>query len=950
MSRQRKWSRVRELFHDALAHPSRERKAFVDTAGQHDSETRDEVRSLLAAHAQAGPFMESRAVRLPDGRAAASPTLRAGDQVGRFQVSEALGAGGMGEVYRARDLRLGREVALKILPPAMALNPELLARFERESRVLAAIDHPNIAAIHSIEHVDGLHLLVLQLVEGLTLAEQLKEAPATPAEALDIASQLAQALEAAHDSGIVHRDLKPANVKVSSEGRVTLLDFGLAKERLNSLATCHETVDGVILGTWGYMSPEQARGLPADKQTDIWAFGCILYELLTGRPAFASDFPSDSIAAVLEHDPDWSALPASTSPRIRLLLHRLLEKNRAKRLHDIADARLEIDEERNGEVSIDATPADLRWRPMLLVAAGLVLTVAALATGWWAGERTTSAPLTPLTRFTWTLLPGMQIQSAPVVSPDGRRVAFTASNTGKPPQLFVRNLGELDAHAIAGSQFAQQPFWSPDGASLAFFARGALMRVTLDGGVPITIARVLGEPKGGAWGRDGTILFAPAQIENGLWRVPSSGGTPEPVSVLATTAGDNSHRWPVFLPDGVHYVYFVRSEVAERRGVYLGRIDRPSSPGTILFRSESEAVFDRLNEREGLLLNASDGYVDVRPLDLARLTTGDPKRLVVPAGGNTPHHSATLSVGAGVLAHLSTPLPYGVRLASTLLSGDNLQVAPGRGIINWPRLSRDGTRLATARLDPLTGTADLWIDDLARGTRTRATHEHIAARLPVWSADGLRLAYVSGFTAPVLRVTAADGTSDGTTIPCPGKQCEPTDWSSDGQSLVVQIPRDGQSDVWLLPVNGTGEARPLLTAPYAERDARLSHDSRLLAYVSEESGREEVSVRSLDATTRRVVVSPAGGTQPVWLRDGHTLAFVDPNGDLQLVSVRREADGRLVTGPLRRPRVPSIGAGHWFAQYDVTPEGRLYFVERQPGASPTEIGVILGWRDLLGPG
>ena len=946
MSRRTKWSRVRQLFHDALAHPSSARKAFVDAAGQHDSETRNEVRSLLAAHAQAGPFMEAGDVRPLDVRGPAAPTLRAGDQVSRFQVSETLGAGGMGEVYRARDLQLGRDVALKILPPKMAHDPELLARFERESRVLAAIDHPNIAAIHSIERVDGLHLLVLQLVEGVTLAERLKQGPATPAEALDIASQLAQALEAAHDSGIVHRDLKPANVKVSSGGHVTLLDFGLAKERHSGRADHHETVTGVILGTWGYMSPEQARGLPADKQTDIWAFGCVVYELLTGRPAFASDSPSDSIAAVLEREPDWSALPFDISPRIRLLLRRLLEKDRANRLHDIADARLEIDDVRNGDTSIEAVPTDRRWRLLPLVAAGLVLAVAALATGWWAGERRAPVSGTAMTRFTW-MLPGMLLESAPAVSPDGRRIAFAASKTGEPPQLFVRNLGELDVRSIAGTQFAQHPFWSPDGTALAFFARGALMRVTLDGGVPVTIARSSGEPKGGTWGRDGTILFAPAQIENGLWRVPSSGGTPEPVSVLATADGDNAHRWPVFLPDGVHFVYFVRSEVAERRGVYLGRIDRPGTPGTMLFHSESEAVFDRINEREGLLLNASNGYVDVRHLDLARLTVDDPKRLVVPAGGNTPHHSAMISVGAGVLAHLSIPLPYGARLASAQLSGDDIRIEPERGIINWPRVSRDGTRLATARLDPFTGTADLWIDDLARGTRTRATHEHIAARLPVWSPDGLRLAYVSGFTAPTLMVTAADGTSTATIIPCPGKQCEPTDWSSDGQSLVVQVPKDGQSDVWLVPVNRTGEARPLLSAPYAERDARLSSDGRLLAYVSEESGRAEVSVRSLDGTPRRIVVSPGGGSQPVWLGDGRTLAFVDPGGALQLVSVQREVDARIVTGLPRRPPVPSIGAGHFFAQYDVTPAGRVYYIERQPGPSPNEIGFILGWRDLL---
>jgi eukaryotic-like serine/threonine-protein kinase len=941
------WERVRQLFHDALAQPSRARHDFVDTATLHDPESRDEVHSLLAAHEQAGAFMESRATHLLAGLVTPASTLQVGDQIDRFEVTERLGAGGMGEVYRARDRQLGRDVALKILPPSMALDPGLLARFERESRVLAAIDHPNIGAIHSIEHVNGLHVLVLQLVEGLTLDERLTQGPVPPDEALDIASQLARALEAAHERGIVHRDLKPSNVKVSSDGHVTLLDFGLAKEHRVGSTSRDETVSGVILGTWGYMSPEQARGLTADKQTDIWAFGCILYELLTGRPAFAGDHPSDSIAAVLEREPDWSQLPANISQRIRRLLHRLLEKDRSNRLHDIADARLEIDDAKSADHPSDTVRADRRWGRLPGVAIAVMAAIAALATWWSLRERTAPASNRPMTRFAWTLPRGTLLESAPIVSPDGQRLAFVAATAAAPPQLYVRNLGDLEAHVVSGTQFAEQPFWSPDGAALAFFARGALMRVSLDGGVPVRIARVAGEPKGGTWGRDGTIVFAPAQIENALWRVPASGGTPEPASMLARAAGDNSHRWPVFLPDGVHFVYFVRSQVAERRGVYLGRLDRPAEPGTLLFRSEAEATFDRLNEHEGLLLNANDGGVDVRRLDLSRLTVGDPTRVAVPAGGNTPHHSSMLSVGSGVLAYVSTPLPYGVRLASVHLSGDNLRREPERAIINWPRLSPDGNHLATARLDPLTGTADLWVEDLARGTRTRVTHERIAARLPVWAPDGSRLAYVSGFESPVLLIVSADGTGDPITIPCPQKQCDPTDWSSDGQWLVVQIARDRQFDVWLVAASGTGQGRPLLTAPYTERDASLSPDGRLVAYVSEETGRPEVSVRSIGETPRRVVISPRGGSQPVWTRDGRTLAYVNPDGDLQMVTVRRQPDGTLITGRPTRPRVPSIGAGHFFTQYDVARDGRVFFVESESGASPTEIGLILGWRHLL---
>jgi Tol biopolymer transport system component len=937
---------VRQLFHDALGRPSSARDAFVAGADQYNTETRQEVRSLLAAHRQAIPFLQSGAVGISDDLLIPSATLRVGDQVGRFEVTAALGAGGMGEVYRARDLQLARDVALKILPPAMAADPARLARFERESRVLAAIDHPNIAAIHSVEHVDGLHLLVLQFVDGSTLADLMKQRRLALAESLEIASQLARALEAAHEGGIVHRDLKPANVKVANDGHVSLLDFGLAKEQSAPADGQNATVEGVILGTWGYMSPEQARGLPADKRTDIWAFGCILYELLSARPAFASDLPSDSIAAVLEREPDWSALPDEVSPRIRLLLRRLLEKDRANRLHDIADARLEIDDAREGSAPLEIGTTLRRWHRLSIAAAVPVLAATVLTTGWWTREPAGPADL-PLTQFRWTLPSGMLLQSAPAVSPDGRRLAFAASTSGGPPELYVRHFENFEVRAITGSQYAQQPFWSPDGKSLAFFARGALMRVALDGGVPVTITRVHGEPKGGAWGRDGTIVYSPAQIESGLWKVRSTGGTPAPATVLATADGDNAHRWPVFLPDGVHFLFYVRSNIAERRGVYLGRIDRAAAPATMLFRSESEAVFEQLTDREGVLLNVTDGNVEVRRLHLSRLTTSDPKRLAVSAGGNTPHNAAMLSAGAGLLAHVDGALPYGARLASVQLSGEDHRIASTRAIVNWPRLSYDGSRLATAMLDPLTGTADVWVTDLERGTRTRATHEPIAARLPVWSRDGSRLAYVSGFNTPALVVAAADGTGDMTAIPCPWKQCEPTDWSGDGRWIVVQVPAEGQSDVWLLSADGNGEARPLLTAPYTERDARVSRDARLLAYVSEESGRPEVSVRNIEGTPRRVVVSPGGGSQPVWLRDGRSLAFVDPDGLLQLVSVVRETGGGVRTTTPIRPAVPPIGAGHWFTQYDVSPDGRVHFIDREPGPTPDVIGFVLGWHDLL---
>jgi dipeptidyl aminopeptidase/acylaminoacyl peptidase len=399
-------------------------------------------------------------------------------------------------------------------------------------------------------------------------------------------------------------------------------------------------------------------------------------------------------------------------------------------------------------------------------------------------------------------------------------------------------------------------------------------------------------------------------------------------------------------------VSFVRSRDAGRRGVYLGRIDQPTVPGTMLFQAESEATLVCAGTSgDVLLLTATEGHVDIRRFDNEHLAVvGDPVRLPVPAAANSPHHGAMLSASQDVLAYVATPLPYGARLASVRVTGEDLQHEAVHSIVNWPRVSPDGTRRAAARLDPVTGVADLWVEDLERGTRTRVTYEPLSAQLPVWSPDSARLAYVSGFTSPTLAIAAADGTGGLGTIPCPRARCEPTDWSADGAWLVVTVrgPGNDRGDVWLLPVGGAGEPRPLLSEPYAERDARLSPDGHLLAYVSDESGRPEVSLRSLDGAPRRVVISPGGGSQPVWTRDGRKLLFVDPDGALRRVPVRIAADGRPGMGPATRLAVPPIGIGHWSTQYDLSPdEQSLHFLDGQPGASPRDIGFVLGWRGFL---
>jgi WD40 repeat protein len=585
-----------------------------------------------------------------------------------------------------------------------------------------------------------------------------------------------------------------------------------------------------------------------------------------------------------------------------------------------------------------------------------LLTTGALGLGWWARDlvRPTPSPA-PLARFTWSLPVGLVLTSAPAISPDGQRLAFTASENGARPRLFMRPLGSLEPLAIPQTDGAKQPFWSPESLSLGYFAGGKLMRVGVSGGSPVEICAAP-DGRGGTWNQNGTIVFSPDLIHAGLMRVPAAGGTPEPVTRLDGERGENSHRWPAFLPDGTHFVYFVRSLQAERRGVYLGRLDRPAdTPGVLLFRSESEAFFAPTDGRNrGVLLSVADGHVEARTFDTRRLAlVGDPARVPLQAGGNTPHHGAMLSASGDTLVHLAEAMPYGSRMASVLRTGADLTRDPVRAVVNWPRVSPDGTRLAIQRLDAVTGGADVWVEDLERGTWLRVTREGSSAQLPVWSPDSSRLAYVAGpFLAPRVAVAAADGTGEVADLPCPAFRCEPSDWSRDGRWIVVNAldEKTAGSDVWMVPVQAGGTPRPLLTAPFVERDARLSPDGSLVAYVSEETGRPEISVRALEGEPRRQVLSAGGGSQPVWRRDGSELLFVDPEGVLRAIAVRRAADGRPVLGRATPVNVPPLGAGHYSTQYDLSPDGRrLYFLDRQPGNPPRDIGVVLGWRALLRP-
>jgi eukaryotic-like serine/threonine-protein kinase len=961
MSETGSWERVREVFHAALEQPIEARAAFVAHACGTDERIRREVESLLAAADAAPAFLERPAIDTGVDRGEAPPELQRGDRIGNFEAIGSLGAGGMGEVYRARDTRLRREVAVKLLPRALADDHQRLARFERESRILAALNHPHIATIHSVEHAEGRHALVMELVEGPTLADRLKRGALDWRAALAVARDLADALEAAHDKGVVHRDLKPANIKFSSSGSLKLLDFGLAKEHgehepvgavsTSLAADALKTIDGWVFGTCAYMSPEQARGLPVDKRTDIWAFGCVLFEMLTGRRAFAGDTVSETIASVLEREPDWTALPAGTPHTVRRLLHRCLEKDPYSRLHDIADARIELDEALEAREESTQTSAGARIR-LVTIAFFAAVAAGCVALGWWLRTRTADDPAPPrLTRATWPLSAGAGLASAPAVSPDGLHIAFTASTPGAPLRLFVRPLSAPEARPIAGTEGATHPFWSPDGRAVGYFVPGKVMKVAIDGGAPVAIGAARAG-RGGAWSSNGVIVFSPDMIDAGLVQVSAQGGTPQPATRLDIAQGENSHRWPVFLPDGIHFLYFVRSIRPERRGVYVGRVDRAASmPGAPLFRSESEALYAALDRAgRGVLLSTANGHIEARQFDAhQRRVIGDPTTIDIPAAPIGLYHASMFSVSVDVLAYVASPIPYGRRLASAERNGDHTKVWPQREVLNWPRLSPDGRRLAYQRLEAIGGSPDLLVEDLERGSRFRLTMEGEAGLLPVWSPDGRRISYLTGTVdSTTIVIAAADGTGTRSTVPCPGTRCFPTDWSPNGQWLLANVQGSAGADVWMLSTVGGGTPRPLLAESFVERDARLSPDGHLVAYVSEESGHPEIAVQTVDGPAARDVLSAGGGDQPVWSRSGNELFFVDPQGSLRSVTVSRALDGRPVFGRTVPLAVPSIGSGHFGTQYDISPDGRtVYFFDRQIDSPPSEISIVLGWSALL---
>jgi len=883
--------------------------------------------------------------------------LATGARVGVYEIASLLGVGGMGEVYRARDTKLGRDVAIKILPSIVASDPDRLARFEREARLLASLNHPHIAQIYGVEESVGVTALVLELVEGETLATRIARLKGSRStgwkDALDIARQIADALDAAHERGIVHRDLKPANVIITPDGTVKVLDFGLATERSASLsgerndALTHSptvigpTAAGVLLGTAPYMSPEQARGKVVDKRTDIWAFGCVLYEMLSGRRTFPGETTTDAVAAILEREPDWSELPPSTPPHVAVLLRRCLEKDPKLRLRDIGDARADLDP--GAPVSVEAVPRRARGRAVVpVLAAALVAAIAVLA---WMVLRRAPVRQRPV-QFTFGAPEDVQLDAtAPIPSPDGSHLAFVARAASGQRAIWVRDIGATTIRRIPETDdvSALPPFWSPDSRWIGFFAAGKLKKVSLSGGPALTICAA---PNllGGTWNADNVIVFGQAN-RNVLHKVSAAGGTSEPITTLNAERKENSHRWPRFLPDGRHFLFTARSDVIQNNIVYVGSLD--SKDVKPLVAAQSNAAYGA-----GYLLFAREGTLMAQRFDPTTMSlSGEAVAVASRIRHNTPSSEASFGVSAdgAVLAYQA-----GLKSLSKLTwfdrTGHQIAAVGAENNFTDVRLSPDGKIAAVVVPDSDSGNRDIWLVDLGTGTMTRFTSNPANDWQMIWSPDGRQLAWASDRNGrSSIYVKSIDGTEETLLLRAAERGAFPKDWSRDGGLLTINLDSTGGVPA-MYAMRLTGDRTPFpigVGSGERENEAMLTRDAKTIAFTSRQSGVDEVYVARFPSGARRRV-STSGGSAPRWKADDRELYYVAPDGWIMAAPIAGP-DSMESGVPLRLLRpcggTPVVAGAY---AYDVTADGsRFLAICASPSSNPSSITVSLDWTATI---
>jgi eukaryotic-like serine/threonine-protein kinase len=814
-------------------------------------------------------------------------SLAVGDNLGPYEILAPIGAGGMGEVYRAKDTKLGRDVAIKVLPAALAQDPERLARFEREAKVLASLNHPNIAHIYGIED----RALVMELVEGQTL-----KAPLPVETALNYAKQIADALEAAHEKGIIHRDLKPANIMITPEGVVKVLDFGLATVTQASgesqedpnrspTLTMRATQAGMIMGTAAYMSPEQAAGKPVDKRADIWSFGVVLWEMLSGQRMFDGETISDTLADVLRAPIDFDKLPKTTPHSVRVLVKRCLDRDVKSRLRDIGEARVAI-QNVGKEPEAPVRPAKTTWSSgRLPCIAAAVLAVVAAGTSWIAYRST--RPADTLVRFTVPPPPDAERHALAdfAVSPDGQLLAFTAEGADGVSRIFVRRFDTAETQPLAGTERATDLFWAPDSRSLGFAKESGLYRSDPGARQPKRLCDVPANGLyGGTWGSGGVIVFA--SQANGLFRIPDTGGTPEPVTTLDSAAKEGGHVGPWFLPDGRHLL-FLALAVGQTRGIiWATSIDNRER--TRIVESSGPAAY-----ADGWLLftTAAPRVLVVQPFDPKQLRLhGVPQPVRDRLPGPTTGGSRGFAVSESGSLVVDRPSPIMSQLEWMDRTGRTVATLGPRAGIRSFALAPDERRVVAAVQDYDAGRSDVWLFDAEREGGTRLTYEGSVMR-PLWAPDGRHI-YLTEVQPFGLR-TLALGAPQATVFENPGRFRLFEDVTRDGRYLVFKS-SPPLSEIWIQRVGSAGERRALVQGPFAAMQPRVSPDSRWVAYTYNIPSGSEVFVQPFDRPGERIQVSVKGGGGPVWRDDGRELYYEGPEG--LMVVPMNERSGALEAG------------------------------------------------------
>jgi len=969
-----RWRQVAGVYEAALDREPAARAAFLAEACREDADLRREVESLLG-HEHTPVVLDHEMRTVAAAVLEGVSRLQPGGTLGPYRIDALLGAGGMGEVYRARDTKLNRDVALKVLPESFTADPDRVARFTREAHVLASLSHPNIAAIHGFEDSGDVHALVLELVEGATLADRLASGPIALPEALPVARQMADALAVAHDHGVVHRDLKPANIKVCDDGTVKVLDFGLAKPvqgdkssqsryadpvhapQSPMLMSPVVTASGVILGTAAYMSPEQARGRPADKRSDVWAFGCVLYEMLTAKRAFDGEVASDTLASVLKGQPDWTHLPAETPAAIRRLLRRTLEKDSRRRLSDMADARLEIDDAL-GPPGTDISRETIQpggaargdralpWTIAALLAGALIVTIA-LWRPWRTPPSTVSQYLSVELGSDGSL-GGSSVRATPLaLSPDGSMLAFIGERDGV-EQLYLRRFGLLRATPLVTGQVSE-PFFSPDGQWIGFFslADRKLKKIPVAGGSAVVICDIRSsDPRGASWGDDGSIVFnAGAEAWTPLLRVRSDGGKPAPVSTLGE--GEVAHRWPQVLPGARAMLFAAFGSVGGIDGANVLAQPLPSGPSKIVLRGAHYARY----LRSGHLLYAQGTTLFAVGFDVDRLEVrGQPVAVVdgvmgfkvSGASSFDVSDNGTLSYIAGQLASLEVPMLWMRRDGTTT----PMRAAPR----DWrdPRVSPDGTRIAFYVDDGRHIT--LYTYEWARDFTTRLSFGPIDSN-PVWSPDSRTIVFSSSPSASQLAnlySRPADASGEPHRLTESSDRQHATSWHPSGRYLAFeqQVSRE-HWDLMILPMEhdaatgwkaGTPER---LVSKLAQRPgAVFSPDGRWLAYTSNESGGSEVYVRAFPDPGPQWQVSMSGGSVPTWSQRRNELFYLSPDSHLMVVSYAVDGHTFRVNPPQQWSEQP-INGRPGPRPFDVHPDGDRFVVSGDLPSTPNVNNVIL---------